>query len=44
MKQYNLKASQKFFKAIDAPSECYIELDDLLSSKPLNNFEGILVV
>ena len=44
MKQYNLKASGKSFEAIDVPSECYIELDDLLSSKPINNFGGILVV
>lgn len=44
MKQYNLKASQRSFKAIDAPSECYTELDDLLSSKPINNLEGFLVV
>lgn len=44
MKHYNLKASQKSFKAIDVPSECSIELDDLLSNKPINNFEGILVV
>ena len=44
MKQYNLKASGKSFEAIDVPSECYIEFDDLLSSKPLNSFEGILIV
>jgi hypothetical protein len=44
MKQYNLKASQKSFKAIDVPSECSIELDDLLNNNPINNFEGILVV
>ena len=44
MKQYNLKASGKSFEAIDVPSECYIELDDLLSSKPINIFGGILVV
>ncbi len=44
MKQYSLKASGKSFEAIDVPSECYIEFGDLLSSKPLNNFEGILVV
>ena len=44
MKHYSLKASQKSFNAIDLPSECSIELDDLLSSKPINNFGGILVV
>ena len=44
MKQYNLKASGKSFEAIDVPSECYIEFDDLLTSKPLNSFGGILIV
>ena len=44
MKQYNLKASGKSFEAIDVPSECYIEFGDLLASKPLNSFEGILIV
>ena len=44
MKQYSLKASGKSFEAIDVPSEYYIEFGDLLSSKPLNNFEGILIV
>ncbi len=44
MKQYNLKASQKSFEAVDAPLECYVELDDLLNSKPVKNLEGFLVV
>ena len=44
MKQYNLKASGRSFEAIDVPSECYIEFDDLLTSKPLNSFGGILIV
>tara|TARA_R110000824_G_C15217290_1_gene677217 strand:- start:2847 stop:3665 length:819 start_codon:yes stop_codon:yes gene_type:complete len=44
MKKYNLKSSEKPFEAITPPSECYIELDDLLSSRPMNNLEGFLVV
>jgi ectoine hydroxylase-related dioxygenase (phytanoyl-CoA dioxygenase family) len=41
---YDLKASHNSFEAVDPPLECYVEYDDLLNSKPLNNFEGILVV
>lgn len=41
---YNLTASQKTFKAINPPSEYYIELDDLLNGKYTNKFEGFLVV
>ena len=41
---YNLEASKKFFQAIDVPPEYYIELDDFLSKKYLNNFEGFLVI
>ena len=42
--RYDLNASGNSFEAIDPPSECYIEYDDLLNSKPLNNLEGLLVV
>ena len=44
MIKYNLKASQKSFEAIDPPSKYYVELDDLLNGKYLNNVEGFLVV
>ena len=44
MTKYNLKASQKSFEAIDPPSKYYVELDDLLNGKYLNNVEGFLVV
>ena len=42
--RYDLNASGNSFEAIDPPSECYIEYDDLLNNKPLNNLEGLLVV
>ena len=42
--RYDLNASGNSFEAIDPPSECYIEYDDLLNNKPLNNLEGFLVV
>ena len=44
MIKYNLKSSQKSFDAIDPPSKYYVELDDLLNGKYLNNVEGFLVV
>ena len=42
--QYNLTSFEKSFEAFDAPPEYYIELDDLLNGKYINNFEGFLVI